>query len=195
MLNALWLSHEVVRPRLRAGGTAVDATVGNGHDTLFLATHLGPEGEVHAFDIQSCALDAACERLDAVKEPLAAVEWHCTGHEHAAAVLAAEGVSELDAAMFNLGWLPGGDKSIVTQPKTTLRALEAILPLVRPGGVVSLVVYPGHDGGAAEAEAVEAAARALAAEEWAVFAYKPLNLGDGRPFLLVLERREAAAEA
>ncbi|WP_035067656.1 tRNA (mnm(5)s(2)U34)-methyltransferase [Nitratidesulfovibrio termitidis] len=174
---------------------AVDGTAGNGHDTLFLARLVGSRGLVHAFDVQPRALARTAERLaEAGLEER--VVLHGRGHEELAAALAAplsESLSEslsvstdgaawpprIMAAMFNLGFLPGSDRSVTTRSETTLTALEALLPLMVPGGVISLHVYAGHPGGADEAAALEERFATLDWNCWRVaryeFANKPRN--------------------
>ena len=162
---------------------AVDGTAGNGHDTLFLARLVGERGLVHAFDVQPEALARTAARLAAEGlEERAAL--HGRGHEELAAALGAHGgVSasprRVAVGMFNLGFLPGSDRGVTTRPDTTLAALDALLPLLAPGGLVSLHVYAGHPGGASEAAALDRYLAALGWERWRVaryeFANKPRN--------------------
>lgn len=158
----------------------VDGTAGNGHDTLFLARLVGARGMVHAFDVQPRALARTAERLaEAGLEERVAL--HGRGHEELAAALASHGVwpPRITAAMFNLGFLPGSDRSLTTRPDTTLTALDALLPLMVPGGVVSLHVYAGHPGGADEAAGLDRRLAELDWDRWRVaryeFANKPRN--------------------
>jgi SAM-dependent methyltransferase len=145
-LAQLWLA-----PVLRRGGHVVDATAGNGQDTRFLARGVGPRGRVDAFDIQARALTRARRRLDGDDEA-AAVVWHRADHARMARHLGTE--TRIDAAMFNLGWLPGGDRTIVTHPGPTLTALETVRARLVPGGRLCVVAYRGHPGGREEASAV-----------------------------------------
>jgi predicted methyltransferase len=140
---------EVVAPGMRV----VDATVGNGHDTLFLARKVSPGGQVIGFDVQQAAIDATRRRLDAAGLG-AAVELRLAGHQHLADVLPTQWHGSVAAVMFNLGYLPGGDKRLVTQPDTTRRALDGASRVLGPTGLLSVIVYPSHAGGDAEAEAV-----------------------------------------
>lgn len=159
---------------------AVDGTAGNGHDTLFLARLVGARGKVHAFDVQPGALARTAKRLAAagLEERVA---LHGRGHEELAAALAPHGACppRITAAMFNLGFLPGSDRSVITRPGTTLAALDALLPLMAPGGVVSLHVYAGHPGGADEAGVLDCRLAGLDWDQWRVaryeFANKPRN--------------------
>lgn len=168
---------------------AVDGTAGNGHDTLFLARLVGARGLVHAFDVQPRALARTAERLAAqgLEERVA---LHGRGHEELAAVLASQGAwpSRITAAMFNLGFLPGSDRSVTTRSETTLTALEALLPLVVPGGIVSLHVYAGHPGGADEAAALDRRLAELDWNRWRVARYELVNKPRNPERLLLLLR-------
>ena len=142
-------AQEAVAAVLPPGGRAIDATMGNGHDTLFLARQVGPGGRVVAFDIQPEALGATRKRL--VEADLeAVVELHCVGHEHLETWIPDHWRGTVDAVMFNLGYLPGADKSRVTRPETTLAALNQAARLLRPGGLISLMLYRAHPGASAE---------------------------------------------
>ncbi len=146
-------AHEVVLGAIRSGDFVVDATVGNGHDTVFLAHAVGPSGRVYGFDVQQAALDATRGRLEeaGVSE---LVTLLCAGHEDMSARLPGDLAGRVGAVMFNLGYLPGSDRAVVTQPDTTAVALDDATALIRPGGIVSVLVYTGHPGGEAELEAV-----------------------------------------
>lgn len=138
---------------LGSGGIAIDATAGNGHDTVFLAKTVGPAGKVYAFDIQQTALATAAARLQQAR--LAAqVELIHAGHETMAQHLAQDHIGKIDAIMFNLGYLPGGDKTVITSAATTLQALDDAARLLAPNGVLTILAYPGHRGGDTETTAV-----------------------------------------
>lgn len=152
-------SHLLVGARVAEGHTVVDATAGNGHDTLLLARLVGISGIVHAFDVQPAALEATRRRLEA--ENLAPrARLHLLDHAHMARVVA----GPVQAVMFNLGYLPGSDKKVVTRPDSTLRALTTALDLLAPGGVISVVTYSGHSGGDVEEQAVASWCRQLPAQ-------------------------------
>lgn len=149
------VAHAALGAVLRPGDCAVDATVGNGHDALFMARCVGPGGRVIGFDVQEAAL--AATRQAARDAGLAGLlELHLCGHEAMARVIEPALAGTVAAVTFNLGYLPGGDKSILTRPDTTTAALQQAAALLRPGGLISLLVYRGHPGAAAEVAAVDA---------------------------------------
>lgn len=147
------LAHDLLAPMLSTGDLTVDATVGNGHDTLFLARKVGPDGRVIGLDIQESALRVAQSRLSqagAMKQVTLVQE----GHERLDEVLPTDMQGKLKAVMFNLGYLPGGDRSIVTRANTTIDALRTALKNLHPDGCISLMVYRGHAGGHEEYQAI-----------------------------------------
>jgi predicted methyltransferase len=145
---------------LRPADLAVDATAGNGHDTVFLARAVGPAGRVVAVDKQAEAVARSGERLR--QAGLAQrVSLRTGGHEALGELVPSGWAGRVRAVVFNLGYLPGGEGPVITGPRTTLAALEAALYLLAPGGRLAVVAYPGHAGGEAEALAVSGWARAL----------------------------------
>jgi predicted methyltransferase len=188
-------ANDLVRRVLKPGDLAVDATVGNGHDTVFLAECVGPMGRVIGFDIQECALEVTSQRLYK-KGLLGRVELVLRGHEQMRSTLAAlTPPSRPRAVMFNLGYLPGGDHSVVTRPQTTIAGMNDALEVILPGGIVTIVAYPGHAGGMAESEAVLAWSRGLPAQHASAVCYRFLNLKTPAPFLVALSSRESPWKA
>jgi predicted methyltransferase len=149
------LAWECLRQVLKNGDTVIDATAGTGQDTLFLASCVGNAGRVFAFDIQKQAL---VETANLLKEKGFSNNTTLInrGHEEMQEILnQKENFAEkIKAIMFNLGYFPGGDQNIITTSKTTLKALEAGLQLLAPGGLITLCLYPGHPGGRTEAAQV-----------------------------------------
>lgn len=175
------LAAEVIRP----GGKAIDATAGNGHDTLFLAEAVGPGGSVLALDIQPLAVETTRTRLQ---------EAHLDGRadirvaDHAElGALAAAWAGKVDVVMLNLGYLPGADRGLTTRPVTTGKALHAALGLLRTGGRIVCAVYTGHPGGEDESDLVDAFG--FSCEE---AGHDVRRLGreprSGKPWLLVVTR-------
>lgn len=138
---------------LAAGDLAVDATVGNGHDTLFLARCVGEEGAVYGFDLQPQALEQTRGRLESAG--LAGrVRLEEADHGRLADHLPPEARGRVKAVMFNLGYLPGSDKACITRPASTRAALDQALQVLAPGGLISVLAYTGHPGGREEADEV-----------------------------------------
>lgn len=132
---------------------AVDATAGNGYDTVFLAELAGPRGKVAAFDVQSGAIEATRVRL--VKNGLGGnVELFLCGHEKMEEKLGEEWRGNVNAVFFNLGYLPRGNHAVTTLPETTLCALDAAWKMLASGGFISLTVYTRHEGGFEESAQV-----------------------------------------
>jgi 16S rRNA C1402 N4-methylase RsmH len=138
---------------LKSGDIAIDATAGNGHDTVFLAERVGSSGRVYAFDIQPVAIEKTEHRLRA--SGCVNVWLICGSHADLDQCIPAADRGHVAAIMFNLGYLPGGDKSIATDEDSTRSAIDQASRLIRPGGRISIVAYTGHDGGSAEALSVE----------------------------------------
>lgn len=184
-LSLVQQAHQLITTALQAGDVAIDATVGNGHDTLFLANTVGVTGKVYGFDIQQQALDSAWQRLDAAGVSGQVSLYHA-GHETLGFVLPPSIVGKVKVVMFNLGYLPGGDKQRTTASSTTLAALQASISLLAPGGVISLLAYTGHPGGREEAELVKAWAAGLPQDLFAVsLAVPPSEQGNAPEWLVV----------
>lgn len=149
------LAWEFLRPVLKPGDIAVDATAGTGRDTLFLRQCVGESGRVFAFDIQAVALQQTKSLLDNSKS-VNNVTLICDSHELIRTRLADAGVGEqaVKAVMFNLGYFPGGDPAVITKVETTIKALNSALRLLSIGGMMTICLYPGHPGGSKEAQAV-----------------------------------------
>lgn len=165
------------------GEIAVDATAGNGHDTLFLANLVGDDGYVYSFDVQKQAVDATLHRLlDNALEHRALVLRD--GHENVAKYI----TKPVAGAIFNLGYLPGSDHDIITKPNTTIQALESLLKLLKVGGIIVLVIYHGHEGGKEERDEVIRFVNELPQKYIHVLRYEFLNQQNDPPFVIALEK-------
>lgn len=177
------LSHLFLRSFVRGGHTAVDATCGNGHDTLLLARLVGAHGHVWGFDIQRQAVAETGRRL--AEAGLAErVTLLPLGHEE----LAEHVTGPLQVVLFNLGYRPGGDRGIITRPETTGAALEQSPALLAAGGIVLVTVYPGHSGGAEEQAAVERWASGLDPRVFHCWRMGQTNVTTGAPYLLLVQK-------
>ncbi len=149
MIDLLQLQKQFILAHLREGDTAVDFTMGNGHDTEFLSKTVGKEGHVYAFDVQQQAVDSTAANLKKAGCPenyTLILDSHHKVKEYVQ--------GPIRAGMFNLGYLPGSDKSITTMRVTTMPAIEAAIDLLDHGGVLLVAVYPGHAEGDAEGKMV-----------------------------------------
>ncbi len=180
------LSHFFLREWVRPGDRVVDATSGTGRDTLLLARLVGPTGKVWAFDIQEEALAASRELL-AKEGCLDRVEFVAAGHEH----LSAHVEAPVRAVVFNLGYLPGGDRDVITRPPSTLTALEQAVGCIEAGGIVLVVLYSVHSGGEEECRAVEEWAASLSPRLYHVWRSQQLNRPPTAPYLILVEKAGA----
>ena len=148
MVDLVGLHKYFIMEHLREGDVAVDFTMGNGNDTLFLSKAVGESGKVYAFDIQEDALVSTRAHLEANGAP-ENYTLICASHHRVK-----EFVTEpIKAGMFNLGYLPrSGRKAVTTMRETTMPAVEAALELLAPDGVLIVAIYPGHEEGALEGE-------------------------------------------
>lgn len=174
------LAHTLWAERVQPGDSVIDATVGNGYDTLFLARLLQGKGRLYGYDIQLQAIQKAQELLERelTAELLAPIELSIGSHEE----LRPQGVKLI---VYNLGYLPGGDKSITTRAETTLVSLTQALTLLAKGGMVSVMIYAGHPEGARERELLIPWAQGLAKDRWTVSWHQWINRTDA-PGLLII---------
>jgi predicted methyltransferase len=191
-VSVLGFAQQLVRQRTNSGDIVVDATVGNGVDTLFLAQIVQTSGLVYGFDIQQSALDGASLRLvnKLGEEAMQAIRLIKQSHDTMADWVPAAAHGRVSAVMFNLGYLPGGDISLITTPQTTLPALHAALMLLKAGGVLTIILYPGHEGGQAEADAVDAWSAELPSASFQTLRYAFTNTHNQSPYLIAVEKRK-----
>ncbi|MFM8341408.1 MAG: class I SAM-dependent methyltransferase [Methylomonas sp.] len=139
-------AHQFIIEHLKVGDAAIDATLGNGHDALFLAQTIGVTGQLFGFDIQETALSNSRERLKN-QHIQTAVTLFQTSHAEMLTLIPQQWHGNIQAIMFNLGYLPGADKTLITQATSTLTALNAACQLLAEQGVLTVMAYPGHVGG------------------------------------------------
>lgn len=180
-------SHHLLENSLSEGDIAIDATCGNGHDTLFLSDIVGEKGKVLAFDIQNQAIQAT---KDILKENnVENTEVIFDNHALVANHLTANSVDKVGGAIFNLGYLPGSDKEIVTNPASTLLAFDTILGFLKPKGIIVLVVYYAHIGGIEEKESILKHVIHLDQKIYNVLQYRFINQKNNSPFIIAVQRK------
>ncbi len=167
----------MMQEHVQEGSFCIDATMGNGHDTLCLCELAGERGHVLAFDIQEQAISKTRERLEK-NLPYCNYELILDSHSHMERYAASESA---DCIVFNLGYLPAGDHRIATKPETTIEALRQSLALLKPGGLISLCIYSGGDSGFEEKDAVLAYLKNLDARDYLVLVTEYYNRPNNPP--------------
>lgn len=181
--SARFLAREILERVVQPGDAVIDATMGNGHDTVFLCSAVGSSGRVYAFDIQEQAVISTSLLLR--QENLAErARLFCCGHEH----LDTHVPEPVRAAVFNLGWLPGGNHGITTRWETTRDAVGKALDLLLPGGVLVICAYPGHPEGDRERHELSTFLSSLSNRFFNVLHQVFLNAGPGAPECFVIQK-------
>lgn len=181
--NAVKMAHQFLADRLSDAQYVVDATAGNGYDTLFLAENTSDDATVFAFDIQQIALDKTKKMIDA-RGFSAKVRYVLGSHINILSYVN----QKIDVVMFNLGYLPGGSHKIATQGITTVPALQNVLQRLSLSGMVSVVAYPGHPAGKEEQLLIEDFFQSLPQKEYVVSSYTLLNQINHPPVLYMIEK-------
>ena len=184
--KATSLVHHWISAHVRRGDLVMDATCGNGHDTMLLASLVGEHGRVVALDIQRQAVASTRQKLETANL-LDRCSLHCLSHARVADVVPVGTL--LDCAIFNLGYLPGSDKSVITQPDSSLLAHEAVVERLAPGGVLFSTIYTGHEGGQEEADRLLAWSARLPSSQFSVARHEWFNQSGKPPFILIISHR------
>ena len=187
--SARFWAAELIEGALYPGARAVDATMGNGKDTLWLCRQVGPAGRVYAFDVQPEALERTLALLEA-EGCMEQAKLFCEGHQHMARLVP----EPVDVVMFNLGWLPGAAHGVTTLTHTTLLAADAALSLLGLEGLLTICVYPGHDEGKRELEALTAWAEALDERRYDAMLRRYMNQSNDPPQLIAVKRKRAKGD-
>lgn len=172
----------IMELQVQEGDVCIDATVGNGHDTVHLAKLVGPDGIVHGFDIQQAAIDATMQRVADVGAG-AQVHLHLESHENMDNYVDA---GQASCIVFNFGYLPGGDHALATRAESSLVAVSKALKLLKKGGVLLLCIYSGGDSGFEERDALLEFARQLNPKEYLVMKTEYYNRANNPPIPVVI---------
>lgn len=184
-MNAVEFSHFLLKENVEEEELVVDATAGNGHDTKFLAELVKEGGAVYAFDIQDDAINNTAQLLN--KNNL---RKQCRLIKDNHANLGQYIDKKISAVIFNLGYLPGGDKKIITRSKNTTAALDQAVKLLKKKGIIILVIYSGHEGGKEEKEAVLKYTSELNHKKFNVLNYRFLNQVGSPPEIVAVKKRK-----
>lgn len=186
MIPLTEIAQTLVRSTLKSGDIAIDATAGNGFDTQFLAESVGPTGMVYGFDIQLAAIQATSRRL--AEACLNNVQLLQRDHAEMRSAIPLEFHGRISAIMWNLGYLPGGDKQLTTTLQSTLAAIQSGIALLADGGIMTIIAYTGHPGGLEETAAVEALLKGLNPNEYQFTEPSPASNRTSPPRLFVVRR-------
>lgn len=171
------ISHYIIDQFLENKNIAIDATLGNGHDTDFLSKKFT---KVYSFEIQ----EEACRNYSERKNKNVIVINN--SHHLLKRYITEESV---DCIMYNLGFLPGGNKEITTMSETSLSSIIEGLKLLNHGGLMTICLYRGHDEGKEEGNVIIPYLKELPKSKFGVMYHEFLNRSDDAPILIVIERK------
>lgn len=181
--NAVGISKEICKEKIKCGDKVIDATMGNGNDTAFLCQLVGPKGKVYAFDIQEEAIVNTKQRLLNLKLEDRAELIH-DGHENIDQYIK----EDVALIIYNLGYLPKGDHNLTTKSDTTIESIKKGLDMLCENGIIIIVVYPGHENGAQEKLALEGFSNTLNQREFSVVNINFINQVNNPPQMTCIEK-------
>ncbi len=182
MQSILDTAKDLIKTVVREDSIVADCTMGNGGDTLFLSS-LVPKGHVYAFDIQPEALISTEKKLrenNSFKNVTLINSCHSKIKDYIH--------ENISAAMFNLGWLPNHEKIITTKRETTLPAIKNAMDLLEKGGMILIVVYPGHEEGRLEGIEIEKMLASLNKKEYDSMIHRIINVPEC-PYIMAVQKR------
>ncbi|MFL0268314.1 tRNA (mnm(5)s(2)U34)-methyltransferase [Candidatus Clostridium radicumherbarum] len=171
------LAHNIIKNYCSEFAIAVDATLGNGYDTDFLSTIFN---QVFCFEIQKSAAESYGARK---KENVTIIN---DSHENILTYIDVE----VDCVIYNLGYLPGGDKNITTKADATIESLKQALKILRPGGIISISIYIGHKEGEKERDKIMQFVNELPKNEFGAMLHTFINRNNKAPMLLIIEKNQ-----
>lgn len=182
--NAVSMAKHIAACAVESGDCVVDATVGNGHDTVLLAELVGETGNVYGFDIQEEAIKKTTRRLKEKNVSLKRITLIQDSHERLDAYVK----TGIDFVMFNLGYLPGKNHEVTTKAETTVRAIKKSIQQLNPGGVITICVYPGHEEGDKERQMIENMMRTFDQKQLCASCLMFKNQVNSPPLLWILQK-------
>ena len=166
------------------GDVVIDATMGNGYDTVYLGNLVGEDGKVYAFDVQEEAIKSTRKKVER-DNMTDRVELILDGHENLDKYVD----EEVACVVFNLGYLPRAKHVVITKPDTTLQAIKKSLDLLKPNGVISIAAYIGHEGGMEEKDYICEYLNNLDQKEFNVLHMQFTNQINNPPQLILIEKK------
>lgn len=183
--RVLPFAKSLIMSHVQEDSVVIDGTCGNGYDTEFLAQCV-PKGHVYACDIQPQAIENTRQRVSSYSN----VSVIHTGNELITEHMETSHQHKISAALFNLGYLPKGDKTIVTHATTTIKAFESIFKQLRPEGIIVFAIYPGHPEGFEESKHLNAYFEQLDQTIAHVIKYEFINQQNHPPYIIGIEKRK-----
>ncbi|WP_262966967.1 tRNA (mnm(5)s(2)U34)-methyltransferase [Methylobacter psychrophilus] len=180
-------AHNFIKEILHPGAIAIDATVGNGHDTLFLVKQVSPSGKVFGFDIQQAAIESTRAKF-LQTQGMKCLTLIQASHADMSDIIPANHHGNISVIMFNLGYLPGGDKNIITCTDSTITALHSACELLSSQGIITIMAYPGHSGGDLETAQVKNWCEQLDKEHFKIDIIYSVDNKDSAPRLFVIQK-------
>ena len=183
--NVVTMSHMLLEPYISQARVIVDMTCGNGHDTVFLASHMAAGAVLYAFDIQPCAITTTRKAL--VENALAGkqVVLQCGTHDE----LVEKIDGAVDIVLFNLGYLPSGDHALHTKSEITVKAVKICLNKIAKNGIIMIAAYPGTEAGAQEEQRVHDFLKGIPQRTFDVSTWRPVNQVHCPPVLYIVQKR------
>lgn len=188
MYNALQYSHQLLKKLVQENpkGTFIDGTLGNGHDSSFILSLKQFKGKLISFDIQQLAIDSSLKRIESLQQDISAsYDLILDSHANVAKYIEND---EIQGAIFNLGYLPGGDHNLTTTFTSTFEAINSILDNLAIHGQIIIVIYSGHEQGMIEKNSLHKELEILPQEKYQVLTYQFINQKNNPPMLLVIEK-------
>jgi len=179
------MAHQILLLRLFQANCIVDATAGNGRDTLFLSQHSRDDARIWAFDIQEQAINNTKQLLLAnrcLTKVKCILDSHCNIGQYV--------TEKVDIVTFNLGYLPGADRTVTTRGQTTIEAINKSIQLLNKNGIITIVAYPGHAPGKEENDQIFKYVSSLPQSDFHIGCWQMLNQVNEPPVLYVVEKKE-----
>lgn len=182
--NAVKCVKKIIKEHIKPDSICVDGTMGNGYDTSFMRSFLTGNGFIYAFDIQKQALEETQRKLE-LENQFSKVQLIHDGHENIDQYIQ----GPLDLVVYNLGYLPKGDKAITTTDDKSLESLKKAMKLLKKNGLIIMTVYPGHEAGKVELEVISNFLKTVSQKTYGVMRVDFYNYVNNPPVVFLIERR------
>mgnify|MGYP006277399179 CR=1 FL=1 len=184
LMQGVEFSHWAFNKFIENNQVFVDATCGNGNDTIFLADNVSSGGKIYAFDIQKEAIEITKNKFKKSKYNND-IEYINDGHEKIDKYIS----EKVDGIIYNLGYLPGSEHNIKTEKDTTIKSLEKAVDIIDDNGLIVIVIYTEHEGGELEKEAILDYTTNLDYKTFNVMHYHFINQKKNPPEVVVIKKR------